>query len=312
MLFQTRALDTRTLDRRERMFSALHNKPEVRSFFEKLVEFKTRGVTGTEVLIPETVIDMINIDMTFTGNIYNLVTTHRIKGDARVILSCEAPTALWLECCGALSEVDLDFRRLEIDCYKVGAVITVCNSILEDSFVDIADYIQQQFVKSILKALDKVILTGDPLAKQPTGIILSLPTENKITSSAKFAELYTHFGELPDDTGDLSAVMTRNTYYNMFAGQMIQPTADGRIVMPQFTSLPDVKSVNFVPKGLIPDNQMLVGDFSKYILVERSDMVIARSKEVKFIEDETVFKVTGRYDGKPIDNKYWLLITLTA
>ena len=31
-----------------------------------------------------------------------------------------------------------------------------------------------------------------------------------------------------------------------------------------------------------------------------------------FIEDETLFKVTGRYDGKPVDNKYWLLYTLTA
>lgn len=304
-------IETRTLDRRERMRAALQNS-EVRTFFETLVDFKKRGINDSEILIPEIVIDMINVDMTFAGNVFNLVTVRRLNGMARIILSGNTPEALWLECCGKLSEVNLDFSHVQMDCYKVGAFISVCNATLEDSFVNLADHIQQQFVISILRAYDKVILAGDPLAKQPTGIIPSLKTANKVSSSAKFNELYTHFGKLPDDASNLTAVMTRNTYYTMFAGQTILPTAAGQIVMPKFLSLPDGTPVVFARKDTIPNNQMLVGDFAKYIFTERAGTVIAKSSEVRFLEDETVFKVTARADGKPIDINYWLLFTLTA
>ena len=299
------------LDRRERMRAALQN-PEVKEFFETLIDFKKRGISGSEVLIPETVIDMINVDMTFVGSIYNLVTVRRLNGTARIILSGDTPDALWLECCGPLSEVNLEFSHTFIDCYKVGAFISVCNAILEDSFVNLADHIQQQFVKSITKAYDKAILTGDPLEKMPTGIIPSLAAANKVASSAAFAKVYGNFGKLPDDASNLTAVMNRNTYYTMFAGQTILPTAAGQVVMPQFTRLPDGTPVVFTPKDTMPDNQMLIGDFSKYLFVERAGIAVARSSEVRFIEDETLFKATSRCDGKPIDNNYWLLFTLTA
>lgn len=249
--------------------------------------------------------------MTLVGNIYSLVTLRSLKGEGKIILSGDTPDALWLECCGSLSEVDLDFGRLNIDCYKVGAFIAVCNAILEDSFINLADHIQQQFVKAILKALDRAILTGDPLRNMPTGIIPSLPEANKIECSSDYATVYSHMGKFPDDAANLTAVMTRNTYFKKFARQTILPTAAGQLVMSSPKQLPDGTPVEFASKDVIPDGQMLIGDFSKYLLAERAGIAVASSKEVKFLDDETVFKVTARYDGKPIDNEYWLLFTLT-
>lgn len=297
-------------ERRERMRTALE-QPEVLDFYKNVYEAAKRGASNTDILMPETVVNMIEIDLQYVGNIYNLVRKISLKGDARIIFAGDTPAALWLECCGPLTEVDLDFSKTDIDCYKVGAFISICNATLEDVMINLAAHIQEQLVASVRRALDWVILNGEPGAKQPTGILPSLPFANKITSSAKFSELYPHFGLLPDDVGELTAVMTRATYYEMFAPQTILPTASGQVVMPPFTRLPDGTPVVFTSSKNLPNRKMLIGDFSKYLLVRRADIVLAKSTEVKFLQDETVFKITARYDGKPLKNNYWLEITLT-
>lgn len=47
----------------------------------------------------------------------------------------------------------------------------------------------------------------------------------------------------------------------------------------------------------IPDNTIIFGYFENYVLAERAGTVIGQSEHVRFIEDQTVFKGTARYDG---------------
>ena len=45
---------------------------------------------------------------------------------------------------------------------------------------------------------------------------------------------------------------------------------------------------------------VLGGYFGAYVLAERAGTKLGQSEHVKFIEDNTVFKGTARYDGKPV------------
>ena len=46
---------------------------------------------------------------------------------------------------------------------------------------------------------------------------------------------------------------------------------------------------------------MIVGGFGDlYLLAEREGASVAQSEHVRFIEDQTVFKGTARYDGVPV------------
>jgi HK97 family phage major capsid protein len=50
----------------------------------------------------------------------------------------------------------------------------------------------------------------------------------------------------------------------------------------------------------IPDNVILGGYMDLYLLAERAGARFAESEHVRFIQDQTVFKGTARYDGKPV------------
>ena len=47
----------------------------------------------------------------------------------------------------------------------------------------------------------------------------------------------------------------------------------------------------------IPDDTIVFGYFKNYTLVERAGTKISQSEHVRFLEDQTVFKGTARYDG---------------
>ena len=49
----------------------------------------------------------------------------------------------------------------------------------------------------------------------------------------------------------------------------------------------------------IPDNVMISGYVELYLLAERAGTNLATSEHVRFIQDQTVFRGTARYDGAP-------------
>ncbi|MNI87172.1 Phage capsid family protein [compost metagenome] len=48
------------------------------------------------------------------------------------------------------------------------------------------------------------------------------------------------------------------------------------------------------------DGDIVGGYGSQYLLAERAGSQFAVSEHVQFIQDNTVYKATSRYDGKPI------------
>ena len=52
--------------------------------------------------------------------------------------------------------------------------------------------------------------------------------------------------------------------------------------------------------SFIPDNVIIGGYGSLYLLGQRSGAVIATSEHVRFMEDQTVAKGVARYDGMPV------------
>jgi len=49
----------------------------------------------------------------------------------------------------------------------------------------------------------------------------------------------------------------------------------------------------------LPDNNIVFGYFDTYLLGERAGQKFMESEHVRFLQSQTVFKGTARYDGKP-------------
>ena len=92
--------------------------------------------------------------------------------------------------------------------------------------------------------------------------------------------------------------MNSKTYATL-KSKLITFTATGDVVANLFGSLPvvtgDIDILEFIPDGDI------VGGYGDlYLWAQRAGMTIEQSREVQFIQDNTVFKGKERADGQPI------------
>ena len=92
--------------------------------------------------------------------------------------------------------------------------------------------------------------------------------------------------------------MNELTYTNMVAAS-VSVDASGAIVAGVNGQMPVVGG-NIEVLDFIPDTVIIGGYFDLYLLAERAGAKFMTSEHVKFLQDQTVFKGTARYDGKPV------------
>lgn len=298
------------------------NQTEVRDFYTKVAEASRnkRALSETELLIPEQVINMIQQRLGDYSTLYKEVTVQQLSGTARVIMDGAIPEAIWTEMCDPVEELATSFSQTELDGFKVGGFIPVCNAVLEDSMINLANFIEERLAMAIAKAVDKAILIGEGAsAKQPEGVITTLADDEdqNVESDGKLGDIVGNMalidnGEDGVPVGEVIAVMKRSTYYSKLAPQTFLPTSDGRLVVQtaQSPRLPDGTRIVF--SQYAPDDTIVLGDFKKYLLGERAGVKLAVSTDVRFIQDQTVFKGTARYDGKPIYTSSFVVITING
>lgn len=292
------------------------NTEEVRSFYDKVREavLNKRALTGGDLVIPEQVMNVIRPRIGDYSALYKEVEVLQLNGSARAIFDGAIPEGIWTEMCDPVQELATAFEAVELDGYKVGGFIPVCNAVLEDSMIDLADYLEDRLARAIGKALDKAILTGTGAAgKQPEGIIPAV-TAAAVDSDFTYKNFLPNLGAVDtgdDEVGEVIAVMKRATYYSHFMPQSITSTGDGRFVAQGVTS-PNIVGLRVVFSQYAPDNAVILGDFKQYLLGERAGTSLTSSTDVRFIEDQTVFKGTARYDGKPVNDAAFLLVNYVA
>ena len=277
-------------------------REEVRDFYGKVREavLNKRALTGTDLVIPQTVLDRIQPLIGDYSNLYKEVDVIQLNGTARAIVDGARPEAIWMEMCDPVEELAGAFEAVELDGFKVGGFIPVCNAILEDSMIDLASYVERTIAEAIAKAIDKAIMNGTG-TKQPEGIVPAIVSGNKATGET-LGEILTSLALVDtgeDEVGEIIAVMKRATYYGKILPQTVVNTSDGKQVV-QGVNSPNIAGLRVVFSNYAPANKIIIGDFKQYVLGERKGITLASSTDVRFIEDQTVFKGTARYDGKPV------------
>ena len=86
--------------------------------------------------------------------------------------------------------------------------------------------------------------------------------------------------------------------YTALAAACVTTDAQGRIVTGVVDTMPVVGGAIEV-LDFIPDNVIIGGYFDLYTLAERAGQKFATSEHYRFVQDQTVFKGTARYDGQP-------------
>ena len=134
-----------------------------------------RAVSGADLTIPVAFLDLISENMFRYSKLINRVRVRNVSGEARQTIAGTVPEAVWTEMCGAINELTFQFNQVTVDGYKVAGYISICNSTLEDSDIDLAATIVEMISEAIGLAKDKAILYGKGAAgKMPLGIVTRL------------------------------------------------------------------------------------------------------------------------------------------
>ena len=302
-----------------------YERSDVKNFYSELRErLQMRangqvlpdGPSGAELIIPDIIVNRIRERIGDFTTLYPLVDKVVAKGRVKLILDVDTSEATWLEMRGALPEDDdSNLTAVEFDGFKIGRIVYIDNSLLEDSVINLDDYLTKRIARSIAKGLDKAIVVGEgSTSKQPEGILPAIPTVNKVTKKPKYEELIPVIGLIDtgeDATGEIVAVMHRQTYYNRIATLTLHTNSAGVDVV----QLPNLSAPNFlglkvVFNNYLPKDKVLFGVMEIYTLVERESVRVDMSGHYKFREDQTAIRGLGRYDGKPVMPKAFVEVTL--
>lgn len=303
---------------------AFFARQDVKDFLTRVRDLggQKRAITGSELLIPTVVLDILRENISETSKLYKHVNVRMVPGKARQRVMGTIPEAVWTEMCAKLNELSLSLSGVDVDGYKVGGYIPVCNALLEDSDIDLATEIISALGKAIGLALDKAILYGTGV-KMPMGIVTrltqtmdpgnekssipwtNLSASNVIAISGKtgielFQALLKASGAAKGkySMGGKFWVMNEQTKNNLIAESM-SINAAGAISAGMTNTMPIIGGA-IEELEFIPDDVILGGYGDLYLLVERAGTAIAQSEHVRFMEDQTVFKGTARYDGIPV------------
>lgn len=320
-----RAFEALPMDTR----NAILAQEDVKAFLTELRSMKgqTRAITGGELTIPVFFLDLIAENMYRYSKLVNRVRVRNVGGEARQTIAGTVPEAVWTEMCGAINELTFVFNQITTDGYKVAGFIPVCNSLLEDNDVNLASWIVEMLAEAIGLAVDKAILYGKGAAsKMPLGIVTRLAQTSQPAGYPANAPAWVdlHSTNILKINGDslsgaefwsaltLACGNTFTKYsrgeqfwamnsktYNYLKSKVITFTASGDIVANLFGVLPIING-NIDILEFMPDYDIVGGYGDLYLWAQRAGMTIEQSREVQFIQDNTVFKGKERADGQPI------------
>lgn len=322
---QVRAFDAFPMEQRK----AIVEQDEVKQFLTRFREAgrEQRALTGGELTIPVVFLDIIAENMYRYSKLLNRVRVRNVAGEARQTLAGLAPEAVWTEACGALNELNYSLGQVVMDGYKVAGFIPICNSLLEDSDVALSSLIIEMLSESLGYAKDKAILYGKGAGSHmPLGIVTRLAQQSQPSdypaNGPAWQDLHTtNIIEIdPTDMtseqfwqavmgaaantanrysrGELFWTMNSKTYY-MLRSRLIAYNYEGYPVFNQPETMPFIGG-NIDILEFIPDGDIIGGYGDLYLWVQRSGMQIELSREVQFIQDNTVFRGKERADGAPV------------
>lgn len=314
------------------------NQEDVKAFLTEVRSCikEKRALTNVGLTIPTVMLGMIRENAIRYSKLLNRVSRRTLSGNGREVIMGTVPEAIWTECCANLNELDLSFNDTEIECNKVGAFISVCNASLEDSDVDLAGAITEALSQAIGMALDKAILYGTG-NKMPLGIATRLAQtakpgdypatarpwedlhESNIITIPATATGVDLFKQIVLASGNAKGKYSRGEKFwamneytrTQLIAQALNINASGAIVSSINGIMPviggDAEVLDF-----IPDNVIIGGYGDLYLLGERRGINLERSEHYRFIQDQTVFKATARYDGKPVIAEGFVMIGING
>lgn len=319
-----------------RDINILAEREDVKVFAHEIREAisQKRAITNAGLTIPTVILPLIRETVEEESKLIPFVKYQRISGAGRVPIMGTIPEAVWTEMCANLNELALTFNMVEMDGYKVGAYVPICNAVVEDNDIDLVTKVYEAIGTALAIALDKAILYGTG-TKMPMGIITRLAQTSAPADYPATARTWKdlHTSNIKTGTGKTGVALLQevigfsqnaSTQYGRNAVWVMNHStatalksatlgtdSDGRVVAGVTDEMPVVGGL-IIELNFVPDNNIIFGYFDDYALVERGEVRLEQSEHAQFIQDNLIVKGVGRFDGDPAIAEAFVLMSTTT
>ena len=316
--FKIRAINNMTAEQRDAFASAEYNK----KFAEQI-----RALTATpnaNVMVPREDLPMLYDTVERYSKLIKHVNKKSVKGQARQRVFGAIPEAVWTEMSGNINELALSADgTVEIDGYKVAGFVPVDNWLLHDNDVELIDAVLDSLAQAVAKGVDKAIPFGTG-SHMPRGFVTAILSDEALAATNKidipasstglklFQALLKASGNAQENysDGEMFWAMNSKTYKALVA-EALSINAAGAIVSGMGKEMPVIGGA-VEQLSFLPDNVIVGGYGSLYLLGEREGCTIAASGEARFTADQTVYRAIARYDGKPVKPEGFVVIGIAG
>lgn len=326
---------------------AFYAQPEVKDFLGRVRSMlggnaqqkpgSKRSVTGAELGIPEQVMEVLRDNADQYSKLLRYVRLRQVRGTARQPIIGEVPEGVWMEMKGALNEITFAVHEIEMDGFKVGGVIIEDNYLLEDvSDIALGEEILYMLGQAVFLAVDKAIPYGKGKAqKMPLGFVTRLAQTSEpadwgekrrawkdlhssnilklnllsATGAAFFTPLLGALAKAKTryTNGERVWIMNEATKIDILIKSLGIDSA-AAIVAGMNNTMPIIGG-QIVTEEFMPDFNIAGGALQAYTVAERQGGKFGYSDLPLYIEDKTVFKGTARYDGTPVIDEDFVLVS---
>lgn len=199
------------------------------------------------------------------------------------------------------------FGRVTLRAYKFRGYTTATDELLEDSAVNLANYLVSLFGEALAWLEDKQFLQGTGVGR-PLGVINAADVTvvtRAASSTVGYADIIGMRTALrPAFRPNAVWIMSRNVedkILNINATttegvKLLGNLKDG--VPTTLLGMPFIVT-DKLPTTVGTKGDIILGDFSKYFIGDRGTMKVTSSIHDRFQQDETAFKFVMRHDGQP-------------
>jgi hypothetical protein len=287
-----------------------------------------RGFVGVEALVPETVINRVFEDLEAENPLLNHIDFVPVGAATKWIYrNGKINSAWWGKLCSEIKEVlDEGFNTIDLGLFKLSAFMPVCNAMLDLGPEWLDRYVRTVLAEGMTIALEEGIVAGTG-KEMPAGMIMNLETFNStngyaIKTAKKLKDL-TPATLGKEIMGPLTKGGTKVIAENGANGILliVNPLDYWEKIFPATTPYVDAQGlyrfqvtplpVTFVQSVAMPKNRMSAGKGADYFMGVGSERKFEVLKELRAIQDETVYLTKMYGNGRPKENDSFLFFDIS-
>ena len=305
---QTEERGVEIMEKQELLASAEYRSAFFKNLMRKpLSETEQRALTSASnsagAAIPTQTLNQIIDKLRQTSALYDRITVSFVPGNLSLVVANAKNASAWKAEGSNGTAADDTVSTVILNGYELIKLVELSANVIASSIDAFESYISAEIGRQLSIAIENAIVNGDGTG-EPTGILAGITWGASNTSdygtSLGYDDLVDGLALLPTAYHN-NAVFVMNRK-SLFGGLRKIKASDGQPIFtynPQDRAAMTILGYPVVLNDYVPDDTILLGDFSKYYFNFSQAPTIESSREAGFTSGKTVYRGFAIADGKP-------------